>query len=179
MQWRMLLSFSCWVVSDSLWPHGLQQARLPCPSLFSKLMCIEWVMLENAVVLPLNDRWSQWQRVQFHKDTTRWRCSPSHSGSASEPWLSPAALFDLSFAWSRTHDSPLVSQPLVLCPAIHSFHNHLKNLSCEQLWLLPGFPKHIHVNAYLWAFAIPVPSAWMVFSILLMSTKLVLYLKYE
>ena len=24
--------FSCSVVSDSLWPHGLQQARLPCPS---------------------------------------------------------------------------------------------------------------------------------------------------
>ena len=22
----------CWVVSDSLWPHGLQHARLPCPS---------------------------------------------------------------------------------------------------------------------------------------------------
>ena len=24
--------FSCSVVSDSLWPHGLQNARLPCPS---------------------------------------------------------------------------------------------------------------------------------------------------
>ena len=24
--------FSCSVMSDSLWPHGLQQARLPCPS---------------------------------------------------------------------------------------------------------------------------------------------------
>ena len=28
-----LLLFSCWVVSDSLWPHGLQHARLPCPPL--------------------------------------------------------------------------------------------------------------------------------------------------
>ena len=27
------LLFSCSVVSDSLWPHGLQRARLPCPSL--------------------------------------------------------------------------------------------------------------------------------------------------
>ena len=26
------VQFSCLVVSDSLWPHGLQQARLPCPS---------------------------------------------------------------------------------------------------------------------------------------------------
>ena len=27
-----LLLFSCSVVSNSLQPHGLQQARLPCPS---------------------------------------------------------------------------------------------------------------------------------------------------
>ena len=26
------VQFSCSVVSDSLWPHGLQHARLPCPS---------------------------------------------------------------------------------------------------------------------------------------------------
>ena len=31
---KFLLSlFSCWVMSSSLWPHGLQHARLPCPSL--------------------------------------------------------------------------------------------------------------------------------------------------
>ena len=28
----LLLSFSCSVMSNSLWPHGLQHARLPCPS---------------------------------------------------------------------------------------------------------------------------------------------------
>ena len=28
----LLLLFSCSVVSDSLWLHGLQHARLPCPS---------------------------------------------------------------------------------------------------------------------------------------------------
>ena len=33
---RVLLLFSCSVVSDSLRPHGLQHARLPCPSLFSR-----------------------------------------------------------------------------------------------------------------------------------------------
>ena len=26
------VQFSCSVISDSLWPHGLQHARLPCPS---------------------------------------------------------------------------------------------------------------------------------------------------
>ena len=30
----LLLLFSHYVVSDSLWPHGPQHARLPCPSLF-------------------------------------------------------------------------------------------------------------------------------------------------
>ena len=29
---NLLLLFSCSDVSDSLWPHGLQHARLPCPS---------------------------------------------------------------------------------------------------------------------------------------------------
>ena len=28
----LLLLFSCQVMSDSLWPHGLQYAKLPCPS---------------------------------------------------------------------------------------------------------------------------------------------------
>ena len=27
-----LIQFSCSVMSDSLWPHGLQHTRLPCPS---------------------------------------------------------------------------------------------------------------------------------------------------
>ena len=29
---QVFLQFSCSVVSDSLWPHGLQHTRLPCPS---------------------------------------------------------------------------------------------------------------------------------------------------
>ena len=29
--WYHLVQFSCSVMSDSLWPHGLQHARLPCP----------------------------------------------------------------------------------------------------------------------------------------------------
>ena len=40
----VLVQFSCSVVSDSLWPHGMQHARFPCPSLtcsLLKLMSIE------------------------------------------------------------------------------------------------------------------------------------------
>ena len=32
--WKILLLFSHSVMSNSLWPHGLQHARLPCPSPF-------------------------------------------------------------------------------------------------------------------------------------------------
>ena len=31
-RWILSVQFSCSVVSDSLWPHGLQHSRLPCPS---------------------------------------------------------------------------------------------------------------------------------------------------
>ena len=42
-------------MSDSLWPHGLQHTRLPCPPLSSgvcsKFMSIESVMLSNHFIL--------------------------------------------------------------------------------------------------------------------------------
>ena len=52
----MLLLFSRKVVSDSLWPHGLQHARLPCPSL-SPVECSnsyplsQWVTPSNRLIL--------------------------------------------------------------------------------------------------------------------------------
>ena len=49
----MLFSHS--VMSDSLWPHGLQHSRLPCPSpspiAWSKHMSVELVMPSNHLVL--------------------------------------------------------------------------------------------------------------------------------
>ena len=50
------IQFSCSVVSDSLQPHGLQHARLPCSSLptpgsLLKLMSIELVMPSNHLIL--------------------------------------------------------------------------------------------------------------------------------
>ena len=48
------LLFSCSLVSNSLWPHGLQHARFPCPSLspgFFRLMSIESVMPSNHLTL--------------------------------------------------------------------------------------------------------------------------------
>ena len=48
------LQFSCSFMSNSLWPHGLQHTRLPCPSLTPvsiKLMSIEMVMPSNHLIL--------------------------------------------------------------------------------------------------------------------------------
>ena len=56
LQYHLLLLLSCSVVSDSVRLHGLQHARLPCPSFtisrsFLKLMSIESVMPSNHFVL--------------------------------------------------------------------------------------------------------------------------------
>ena len=48
------VQFSCSVVSDSLQPHGLEHARLPCPSPTPRIysnMSIESVMLSNHLIL--------------------------------------------------------------------------------------------------------------------------------
>ena len=49
------IKFSCLVVSDSLWHHGLQHTRFPCPSPTpgpcSKLMSIESLMPSNHLIL--------------------------------------------------------------------------------------------------------------------------------
>ena len=49
-----MLLFSCSVGSDSLWPHGLQHARFPCPSPSPRLcsnMSIDSLMPSNHLIL--------------------------------------------------------------------------------------------------------------------------------
>ena len=49
---QILFLLDGYVVSDSLQPHGLQHARLPCPSLsLLTFMSIELVMLSNHLIL--------------------------------------------------------------------------------------------------------------------------------
>ena len=51
---NLLLFFSCSVMSDSVWSHGLQHARPPCPSSslsLLKLTSIELVMPSNHFIL--------------------------------------------------------------------------------------------------------------------------------
>ena len=52
--WYSSVPFSCSVMSNSLWLHGLQYTRLPCPSptpSLLRLMSIESVMPSNHLIL--------------------------------------------------------------------------------------------------------------------------------
>ena len=52
--WDIVSQFSHSVMSDSLWPHGLQHSRPPCPSPTPRvypLMSIELVMPSNHLIL--------------------------------------------------------------------------------------------------------------------------------
>ena len=74
-----LLLFSCQVVSNSLWPHGLQFARPPCPSP-SVRVCLS--------SCPLNG----WCRPTILSSVAFFSCSQSSLASGSFPvsWLFPS-----------------------------------------------------------------------------------------
>ena len=61
---KLVLCCSVAQLCLTLWPHGLQHARLPCPSLTSwsllKLMSIELVMLSNHLILCLTVDLQYW-----------------------------------------------------------------------------------------------------------------------
>ena len=55
------VQFSCSVMSDTLWPHGLQQARPPCPSPTPRVYSnscplTEWCSTISSSVVPLSSR---------------------------------------------------------------------------------------------------------------------------
>ena len=72
----VLLLFCLWVVSDSLWPHGLQHASLPCP-LLSLRVC------SNSCLL------SQWCHPTISLSSALFSCPQSFPASGSFPvsWL--------------------------------------------------------------------------------------------
>ena len=119
---RILLLFSRWVVSNSLQPHGLQHARLPCPSL-SPTVC------SNSC--PLN----------------RW-CHPTIS--SCHPLLFPPSIFPSIRVFSieasiRELFHVLLRQPIPLqllgykTAHIHSHHILRCTVSCRNpsMFLIP------------------------------------------
>ena len=51
--WPCFLLFNHWVMSDSLWPHELQNTRLPCPSL-SPGVCSNSCLLSQQCYLTIS-----------------------------------------------------------------------------------------------------------------------------
>ena len=75
-------------MSDSLWPHGLQHAKLPCHSLFQsllKLMSIELVMPSNHLVFccPLSLLPSIFPSIRVFSNESALRTSGGQSIGAS------------------------------------------------------------------------------------------------
>ena len=146
-----LVQFSCSVVSDSLQPHGLQQARLPCPSPTPRAC-------SNSCSL------SQWCHPTISSSVTPFSSCPQSflvsgsfpmsqfftwggvSASASvlpmniEDWF-PLGLTSLislqSKGLSRVFSSTTVQKhqfpalSLLYGPTLTSIHDHLKNHSFD------------------------------------------------
>ena len=70
------LLFSHSVVSDSLWPHGLQHSRLPCPSLSPRVCSNSWSL-------------SRWCHPTISSSVTLFSCLQSFLASGPFPmsWL--------------------------------------------------------------------------------------------
>ena len=77
MRWYLIVvlisvQFSCSVMSDSLWPHGLQHARLPCPSPTPRAY-------SNSCPL------SQWCHPTISSSVVPFSCLQSFTASGSFP----------------------------------------------------------------------------------------------
>ena len=101
------------VMSESLWPHGLQHARLACPSPSSgasRLMSIESVMpsIHLVLCLPLLLLPSVFPRIRVFSNVSAlcirwpkfWSCSFSISPSSIRDWF-PLVLTGLIFLKSK------------------------------------------------------------------------------
>ena len=96
-EWTLLLVFSHSVVSDSLWPHGLQHARLSSPSLSPRICSNSW---------PL----SQWCHPTISSSVAPFTsCSQSFPASGSFPMSQFFALSSQSFGASASASVPPIN----------------------------------------------------------------------
>ena len=72
LHYRRSVQFSCLVMSNSLWPHGLQHTRPPCPS-------------PTPGVYSNSCPWSQWCHPSISSSVVPFSCSQSSPASGSFP----------------------------------------------------------------------------------------------
>ena len=90
MQSKQALFFSCSVVSDSLWPHGLQKTRFPCPSLSPAVLSNACPLSQwshptiSSSVSPFSSRWLEIYLFGLHlKQLAMWKSEFGASGLLS------------------------------------------------------------------------------------------------
>ena len=95
--------FSRWVMSDSLWPHGLHPTRLPCPWDFpGKILEYIAISFSRVSSWPRDQPWISWILGEFFMDwDTREALLPQSREISALPDL-PWALFSAmeSILWS-------------------------------------------------------------------------------
>ena len=119
------VQFSRSVVSDSLWPHGLQHARLPCPSPSPRAY-------SNSCP---SSQWYHRQLPGFTQTHVHWvsdAIQPSHPLSSPSPALNPSQHQGL-FKWVSS--SPQVAKVLELLFSISPSNEYSGLISFRMDWL--------------------------------------------
>ena len=95
------VQFSCSVVSDSLWLHGLQHARLPCPSPTPGAHSNTCPLSRDATQQshPLSSLSLSAFNLPQHQDLLQWVSSSHQVAKVLEFQLQ-----HLSFQWMNVHD---------------------------------------------------------------------------
>ena len=109
---RPLLLFSCSVRSDSLWPHGLQHARLPCPSpspgaCSNSCPLSQWCdPMDYTAHGILQARILEWVAVPFSRGSSQLKNQAQVSHTAGRfftSWVTRGAQSNIKFLNKRSH----------------------------------------------------------------------------
>ena len=108
--WLLILLFNHYVVSDSLWPHGLQHTRLPCPSLSP------WVCSDSYPLVEDNGNPLQYSCLENPMDGGAWWaaiCGVAQSRTWLK-WLSSSSSSSMSIELMILSNHLILSHPLLL-----------------------------------------------------------------
>ena len=160
-----MLLFSHSGMSDSLWPHGLQHTRLPCPSL-SLWVCSNSCPLSqwcHPTICPLSSPSPPAFSLSQHKGLFQWVGSSHHAASSFNHllFMNSVIHFFTHFFHSATQllANSLInpSFSILYIPAIHYLHIHTTAYLCTyqstyhpfSIHLLIHFTQHLHSHPTL------------------------------